>query len=263
LKAFSKHSVTSILKLLWIKIKFLISLFLFVIGSQLLTIFTFIPLPFNKQTKKRFRENILMRFAGFINLISLNIKIKKYNTCNEKFKTPSIIISNHVSMIDISLILSLVPHLVIITNPRMKHSRFDWILRKYSNLHLISEDMAASIEFLKEKIRNGYSILIFPEGVRSPFMIKRFHKGAFMLAEKFNVDILPIFIKAEGDFLYKDNFFKNKGKIDLHILNRITPDNKVFGNNYEERTKSVCQYYRKLNSDILDKILVTNNLTNT
>jgi len=42
----------------------------------------------------------------------------------------------------------------------------------------------ALAEALKPKVARGYSIVIFPEGTRSKnFKMKRFHKGAFFLAE--------------------------------------------------------------------------------
>jgi len=41
-------------------------------------------------------------------------------------------------------------------------------------------------------VKDGYSIVVFPEGTRSPDgTIKRFHKGAFYLAEQLNIDIVP------------------------------------------------------------------------
>ncbi len=231
-------------------IRFLFSLLLFIIGSQLLTIFTFLPLPLNRKREKRLRELILMHFARFVNFISFNIKITKFNETKESFKIPSIIISNHISMIDISLIIGLTPRLVIISNPEMMNSRYGWLLKKYANVHAISEDINSSFNYLNQKLREGYSILIFPEGVRSPYKIKRFHKGAFMIAEKFKIDILPVLIKAEGHFLNNNSFFRYRGNIQLYILERIAPDNINFGNNYEERTKMICQYYRNKNIEL-------------
>ena len=40
---------------------------------------------------------------------------------------------------------------------------------------------------LSERVKEGYSIVIFPEGTRSvDGVIRRFHKGAFYLAEKYH-----------------------------------------------------------------------------
>lgn len=247
-----KYQHKSIFKIILIKIRFLVSLLLFIIGSQVLTFFTFFPLPMRKLPKKKLREKVLMHFARFINFISFNLKIRKFNRNKEDFKIPAIIISNHVSYIDIPLIISIVPRLVLITNPNIKHSRLEWIMRKYTNLHLISENLDESVDYLKKMIIDGYSILIFPEGVRSPYRIRRFHKGAFMFAEMFNLDIIPVFNKAEGDFIEHDSFFSNTGKIDIHVLDRITPENKKFGVNYEEKARNICQYYRDIDTDYIN-----------
>jgi len=195
-----------------------------------------------------------MWFARFINFINFNISIKKFNFNSGEFKKPAVIISNHISVTDISLFLSLIPRLVIIINNNIRHSKYEWLLKKYANLYQINENIDTSLNFLKDKIDKGYSVLIFPEGIRSLHRIRRFHKGAFMFAEMLKVDILPVFIKADGDFLNKNSFFRHSGKIQLHVLSRISPDNIDFGINYDERTKNICQFYRKLNKELTDKI---------
>ncbi|NVO01699.1 MAG: 1-acyl-sn-glycerol-3-phosphate acyltransferase [Bacteroidetes bacterium] len=160
------------------------------------------------------------------------------------FEKPSLIISNHVSVLDTPLILSLTSKLVIITNDWIIRSKFTWLLGKYSNFCMIDENIDDSMDFLKKKIGEGYSVLIFPEGISSPNRIKRFHKGAFLMAEQLNLDILPLLIVGKGQFLEKNSFFKYPGKISITILPRITPENIDFGNNFNERTKRICQYYR-------------------
>jgi 1-acyl-sn-glycerol-3-phosphate acyltransferase len=241
-----------------IYLKFLCSTLLFFIGSQLLTLFAFFPLPFRLRTGKRIREKVLMFFARFINSINYNVKIKRSGNSKEKFETPAIIISNHVSVIDIVLVIALTPRIVMITNPGVKNSKFEWLLRKFANLHLIEEELDKTVNYLRERMENGYSVLIFPEGVRSPDRIRRFHKGAFVFAELLNADILPLLIKAEGDFLRSKSFFRYPGLLSLEILERIKPENKEFGENFEERTKLICQYYRNLKDKDSDKTLIDN-----
>ena len=89
---------------------------------------------------------------------------------------------------------------------------------------LAEEGADNSIDLLADRIKHGYSIVIFPEGTTyfdGP--VKRFHKGAFYLAEKLNMDILPIvlhgtgYTKSKGDLLLKD------GTTTVHFLPRISP----------------------------------------
>jgi 2-polyprenyl-3-methyl-5-hydroxy-6-metoxy-1,4-benzoquinol methylase len=99
---------------------------------------------------------------------------------------------------------------------------------------------------LREKVSQGYSVLVFPEGTRSADMkIKRFHKGAFLLAEKLGIDILPVFIHGAGDCMTKGENHIRHGSVTLKIYPRIKAPDKSFGSDYHERTKSVLAFYRK------------------
>ena len=239
----TNNKKSNIFQIPFCRIKQIFSFSLFLLGSQFITLFS-LPLPLPKKTRKRFRENVLMVFAKFINAINFNVSIRKFNPQKVNFEKPSLIISNHVSVLDTPLILSLTSKLVIITNDWIIRSKFTWLLGKYSNFCMIDENIDDSMDFLKKKIGEGYSVLIFPEGISSPNRIKRFHKGAFLMAEQLNLDILPLLIVGKGQFLEKNSFFKYPGKISLTILPRITPENIDFGTDFNERTKGICQYYR-------------------
>jgi 2-polyprenyl-3-methyl-5-hydroxy-6-metoxy-1,4-benzoquinol methylase len=100
------------------------------------------------------------------------------------------------------------------------------------------------IGLLKEKVDEGFSILIFPEAHRSDdHQIQRFHKGAFYLAEKLEIDILPILVFGTGDFLGKGAFWGRPNSFRMKILNRVTCDDPSFGKDYQQRTKLFRKFY--------------------
>lgn len=237
-----------------IYLRFLFSLFIFLFVSQLLTVFTIFFIFINKNSMRAFRSLVLMWFARFVNAINFNLKIEKRNEYNERFYVPSVIISNHVSVVDISLILSLCSKMVILTNSSLMKSRFIGLLEQYAILFEMPEDLDEGLYELKQMQSQGYSILVFPEGKKSANKIQRFHKGAFLLAEKLEMDILPLLIEAEGEFIDRNSFFKHTGMIRLKVLRRIKPDNKDFGMNYSERAKKICQYYRGLKCDNMKRV---------
>jgi len=187
-----------------------------------------------------------MNFARFVNFINFNVSITKYNFFSEKFKTPCIIISNHISFVDIIAAYALTPRLIVISNDVMVKSRYNWLLNKYSNLLMIDENLDAATELLRNKTAEGYSVLIFPEGMMSSFKIKRFHKGAFKLSEQLNLDILPILMIGHGDFLKEKSIFRHEGKLQLLLLQRIKPDNHDFGHTYSEKARNICNYFREM-----------------
>jgi len=75
--------------------------------------------------------------------------------------------------------------------------------------------------------------------------MKRFHKGAFYLAQKLNVDILPVVIDGSGYTLTKHDFFLKDGTITLNFLERIKPEDTTFGTNYTKKAKNVSRYFKK------------------
>lgn len=88
--------------------------------------------------------------------------------------------------------------------------------------------------------------MVFPEGTRSEDNeIKRFHKGAFYLAEQFNLDILPIYIHGNAESLPKGDHIIYDENITVIIGKRIEPSTTSFGTNYSERTKSINKLFRQ------------------
>jgi 2-polyprenyl-3-methyl-5-hydroxy-6-metoxy-1,4-benzoquinol methylase len=75
-------------------------------------------------------------------------------------------------------------------------------------------------------------------------VIKRFHKGAFYLAEKLNVDILPIMIHGTNYTLTKKDQLLKDGQLTVKILPRIEPDDKTYGDGYAARAKGIGRYFR-------------------
>ncbi len=64
--------------------------------------------------------------------------------------------------------------------------------------------------------------MVFPEGTRSAdCSIGRFHRGAFELAEKLGLDILPVVIHGFGHVLPKRDFMLREGEIYGEVLPRV------------------------------------------
>jgi len=69
-----------------------------------------------------------------------------------------------------------------------------------------------------EKIREGMSVVIFPEGSRSPDgSIQPFKKGGFTLAIKSKVPIVPIAIKGSGEIIRKGTLRVYPGSITIRV----------------------------------------------
>ena len=193
-------------------------------------------------------------YASRFFLFIIPIRINKINRSGEKFIKPSVIISNHQSLIDFPMVFSLTPKLIVLTNDWVMNSKLFGKVSKYADFHSASSGIEANIKKFSEKINEGYSIMIFPEGTRSETSeIKRFHKGAFYIAERLNIDIVPVLIQGTGFFLKKNEILGTSQRVSMEIFERIAPDDGRFGSNYSDRTKSVCKLYRERQKEVVKK----------
>ena len=221
---------------------------IFIIGCLLMNIllpFVFI-LPVKRKSKKLIMHYFLMWFCRFEVYFMFNIKKTIINEHSEKFKNPALIIANHQSHIDLLLLIMLHPKIVILTNNWVWNNPIYSLVIRYLDFYPTEAGSENILGKLKDKVKEGYSILVFPEGSRSEdSKIKRFHKGAFLLAEQLNLDVLPIMLHGVGDCMNKgENYLKN-GSITIKILNRIKADDLSFGKDYSTRTKLILKFFRE------------------
>jgi len=221
---------------------------MFTVFSSILTllgllIITIYPAG-KKKRKLAFHYVIAYTFRAVLGIF-FNVKKKIINENKEDFSKPALVIANHQSHIDLALTLQLHPKIIAFTNDWVYNSPFyGWIV-KMADYYPASAGYENSLEKLESMVKDGYSILIFPEGTRSvDGEIHRFHKGAFLLAEKLQLDILPVLLHGAGDAVTKKDFHFKDGALTVKYLPRIAPDNKTFGNTYQERTKGICNYMR-------------------
>ncbi|MDR1896551.1 MAG: 1-acyl-sn-glycerol-3-phosphate acyltransferase [Prevotellaceae bacterium] len=219
----------------------------FLLGSVLLSLSTlFIRILPVKNSKKKLCLHYLIHYmCRSLFALAVTVKKIKINPHGETFKTPAIIIANHQSMIDILQILALSPKIVFVVKDWVWKSPIMGLFVRFAGFHSISNGLD-TVESYMNTIKAGYSIVIFPEGSRTNGLeIKRFHKGAFFLAEQLHVDILPIIIQNNCETLHKGSFCVYPNQITLKICERIAPENHSFGCGYKERTKVVSAFYRR------------------
>ncbi len=169
---------------------------------------------------------------------------KLYNPRGEDFSRPALIISNHQSLIETPSFLRLHPKIIILTNEWVWNSPLFGPVARMASFFNADKGIDSILDQLKEKVGEGYSILIFPEGHRYiDNRIHRFHKGAFYLAEKLQIDILPIVVFGSGEFLGRGEFWGRPSGLRMKILDRVTNNNPDMDLNYSERSKHFRQFY--------------------
>lgn len=92
----------------------------------------------------------------------------------------------------------------------------------------------ASLQTAKQRIRNGTSIIFFPEGTRSSDgKVANFKKGAFHMARDLNIPLLPVTINGTHEVLPKGSIKATPGNVSITIHPAVaapsadTPDEVV------------------------------------
>lgn len=207
---------------------------------------TILPLlPVEKQKKQYWFHKMISKFMKSVLYTNPFVKKRIINEVGEDFTKPAVIIANHTSFLDILAIGMLHPKICFLVNDWVYHSPVFGKAVQRADFYPVSKGIENSMDQLQEKINQGYSIMAFPEGTRSRSnKIRRFHKGAFYLAEQFELDVLPVMIHGNSEVNPKGSFIINDGSITLEILPRIKYGDISHGKNYTQQGKKVGAYFR-------------------
>ena len=229
----------------------------FLIMSLVITLYGWIMFSFGRPTEKKKLKyhRLLHRIAHFVVYHIPQVKTTFRNLSGETFDRPGIIICNHQSHLDLMCIMMLTPKLIILTNDWVWNSPFYGRLIKYLDYYPLSSGIENAVDRLRDAVSRGYSVVVFPEGTRSAdCSINRFHRGPFYLAEQLQVDVIPVMIHGVGHVLPKEDFMLRKGRIDIQVMPRITPDDVRFSKDYSPRSREVRHYYQEIYKKWCDEL---------
>lgn len=195
--------------------------------------------------------SIIQRFD--LNLIP-GVKLIIKNEADEDFSKPCIIVCNHQSMLDPAYLLSLNHKILIVGNERSSlhpivKGIFKWLnfytVRRNNHIDWSDSCFERDLNIFKGYIEAGYSIAVFPEGVRNQNSnIVRYHKGPFYLAQTLGVDILPIFIHGLNNVMPIGGLEMNAGQVTMVVKKRISQGSSMWNDDYAIMTKNIHQYYK-------------------
>lgn len=227
----------------------LISFLYYGLGGILFSIFgiIFIQLiPGKKDSRVKWYRNITSKFFKTVMRTSYSVKNNLNNPHNESFEKPAIIIPNHSSFLDTLSMGFLKTPFIFLVNDWVYNSPIFGKVVQLAGYYPVSSGIENGEKQLIEFIEKGYSLIIFPEGTRSTDgSIKRFHKGAFMLAEKYDIDITPIYIHGNSDLLPKGDFIIYEGQHTLEIGKRFNVKESYPNSDVKTITKAVNAQFRK------------------
>lgn len=177
------------------------------------------------------REKHMLMCKPFVRLIlySLGVTVEIRGVEHIQSKGPYILMANHTSMIDIGLmILSVpIPFRFIAKRELALVPFLGWAMAIQGQYFINRSDSKkayALLDKIKEDVRQGQSILVFPEGTRSANgQLRSFKKGSFRLAKETAAPVIPCVISGAYDVLPKKRIVPRPGHIIVTFLPPVDP----------------------------------------
>lgn len=154
----------------------------------------------------------------------------RVNVRADAFPQPCVIVCNHQSSLDFLIALLLPVNARWFVNPRTHRIPLMGELTKLAR-HIKVEDEPGDPERPRgfdtalDWLGRGVSVLLFPEGSRSPDgQLRRFKNGAFLLAIEAGVPIVPVVLDGTGACLRKGSLVVRHPDVVLKVLPPVSTE---------------------------------------
>ena len=205
----------------------IVRIFLVMFSNAIFSAFALLSLLFEKDGRSYFWLG--SSWAKF-SLFACNVPVRTRGLENISPDGAYIFVSNHASMFDIPSVMSVLPHVRIMFKKELSYVPiWGWALRWG---HHIMVDRAKGTEAIKSldraagEIRKGGSVILFAEGTRTrDGKLQPFKRGAFALAAKSGVPIVPIAINGSFKIMPKKSLNIRPSPIELVLEKSIDTSN--------------------------------------
>jgi 1-acyl-sn-glycerol-3-phosphate acyltransferase len=228
----------------------------FAFGSLMLSVLGMLVLPILPFKKKSlYFRRWTSRFLKSVMFTNWGTHNKWINPYHETFEKPAIIIANHSSFLD-TLSVGFVPtQIIFLVNDWVYHSPIFGKAVQSAGYYPTSAGIKFGGKKLAEVVKNGASVAIFPEGTRSKTgAINRFHKGAFLLAKEYQIDIVPMYIHGNADLIPKGDFIIYDGTHTIEIGERVDFDESYHDADIKKITKKWSKNFKNHFQKIRERI---------
>ncbi|MBO4263764.1 MAG: glycosyltransferase [Bacteroidales bacterium] len=210
------------------------------------------------EAKKERLHGFICRFARFgTKVLGLFGNPYAVGGCTEEdFRRPAIIICNHQSHLDLLAMLALTPRLVVLTADWVWHNPLYGFIIREADFLPASAGLETIAPHLERLVAKGYSVAVYPESTRSQDgRIGRFHQGAFYLAERLGLDVLPLVLYGTYHALPKHGRWLRRYPIRLEIAHRVPRETRLqYGEDFRSQASGMRKYYVARYAEIADQV---------
>ena len=173
------------------------------------------------------QQNIARLWSRMI-LWTVGAKVQVEGLEKIDISKPQVYVVNHLSAFDIPVLYSYLPFQfrILAKKELFRYPFMGWHLRRSGQIPVVLENPKASVRSLNlavAAIRKGRSLVIFPEGGRSPSgQLQPFMGGAFYAAVKAQVDVVPIILIGTYEMLKMNSFHIKRGSVQMVVGSPIS-----------------------------------------
>jgi putative phosphoserine phosphatase/1-acylglycerol-3-phosphate O-acyltransferase len=158
------------------------------------------------------------------------VRLRVTGEANAWSAWPAVFVANHQSAIDPIVVGAILRRdLTGVAKRQLRRNPGFFLVGLAINVTYIDRDdpvhAREDVNRLAERLRDGTSVLIFPEGTRSASRaLGPFKKGAFHLALQAKVPIVPIALRNTGELLPNGAMLARPGTADVAVLDPVPTD---------------------------------------
>jgi 1-acyl-sn-glycerol-3-phosphate acyltransferase len=193
----------------------LIWLYTIVLGCVSLVVSFFDPTGERQQSIARLWSRMILATAG------ATVKVEGLERIDTS--KPQVYVVNHLSAFDIPVLYTYLrfQFRILAKKELFRYPFMGWHLRRSGQIPVVLETPKASVRSLNlavAAIRKGNSLVIFPEGGRSPDgQLHSFMGGAFYAAVKAQVDVVPIALVGTYEMLKMNSYHIKPGSVQMIV----------------------------------------------
>ncbi len=161
----------------------------------------------------------LARIWSKIFLLLYGVKLNVSGLENIQKQSHYVFVANHSSYTDIPILFAAIPSNVrlILRNSLTRIPIWGWAL-VVSPMIIINRSNASkakkTLAHAAQVIHGGASVLLFPEGTRTPTgELQPFKRGAFHMSCKSSTEVIPVAIRGSFEFLPRNKTLPSSNKI--------------------------------------------------